>query len=336
MKPRLGLYMGAPSGPDPIAAAVTGAELLRELGAEVTNQELAWGKVEPTAGVRDWAQLEEREAIAAVTPVPDGVYLLWLVHMNERGVLPADLQDVPFDSPEMRARFESFVADAAVRAGWADGEPVVLIGNEVDIWAGAHPDEVDAFCDLAAAGAEAIRRAAPRAKVVNSVTYETIQKPDGARLISRLNEATDLVAFTYYGDAGLGHSTTDGARPVETMADVVANMEAVAGGKPLLLLEVGAATRGPAGTEETQAERVHQLFDVLEASDRDRIEAAMWLGPYDWPEDFMRGWLADQFPTMAEHEGFFLYLTSLGLCRSDGTPKPGLAAWRERAAAWRS
>ncbi len=306
-------------------------QVVRDLGVEITVTHLNWGTVESDAGAFDWSALEWWQQLREeLGSLPQQVFTLYPVHMNERGPLPADLRTVPFDSAQMLERFEGFVAQAAERAGWKDSSPIVVIGNEVNIFADSHPDELDAVLGFLAAGADAIRRHAPGARVVNTCTYDTISKrPD---LVRALNASTDLAAFTWYE---LGPAPDFKLPGLSDMAEVVDRMEEAAGDKPVLIKEIGLpAAEILDSSEQIQARRVTEMFEVLSGRSRDRVVGAIWLCVDDWPVEPLREYVRHQFPFFDGNEEFLAFLTSNGIRTHDRRPKAGWQAWREQLAGY--
>jgi hypothetical protein len=309
---------------DEIAAVQT------DLNNQITFAPLAWGGVERTPGEYDWEPMEWWAKVAEVVPaLPDRIWTIYPVHMNERGSLPPDLQDAAFDSREMIDRFDAFVKEAAPRGQWNDGRTIVMVGNEIDSWAKTYPDEVDAYVTFSNEAAEAIRRHAPTARVVNSLTADVLDDPATRGLAERMNEATDLIALQWY-DLRPDFCV----RKLTDLAGLVEQMLAVAGDKPLLISEIGLPTgAGCESSDDLQAERVRELFDVLSRYDRSEIEGAVWLGLDDWPVQPLEEYVAQQFPMFVGNVPFLSFLTSLGLRDVDKRPKAAYEAWKEAAAA---
>jgi hypothetical protein len=299
-----------------------------ELQNQITFAPLWWGEVEKAPGEYDWEAMDWWAGVDGVLPsLPQRIWTIYPVHMNERGVLPPDLQDAPFDRPDMLDRFESFVAEAARRGGWNDGDTVVMLGNELDMWAARYPEEVPAFVRFVNEGADAIRRHAPEARVVNSLTLGVLDEPGGADLVKAVNENADLLALQWYD---LRPDFT--IRRLSDLGREVDRMLAIAAGRPLLISEIGLPTHGTClSSERLQAERVAELFAVLDGYGRHEIEGAVWLGLDDWPVEVLEPYVAQQFPELVGNAEFLCFLTSLGLRDRDGNPKEGYRAWKDCA-----
>lgn len=307
--------------------------IIEELAVEMTMAPLWWGHTEKADGVYDWSHVECLEALAAkMGRLPALIWSLYPISMNKRGPLPEDVRDLPFDSLRMLDRFEGYVQAVARRAPWSTPDSVVLVGNEIDTWAHDHADEVDAFATFSDHAAEAIRTAAPGVRVVNTFTHRAIETAAGRDMVRALSRSMDLIGFQWYDNKPDG--SVDGSR---TLAEELERWEEVAGGKPLIIPEIGLATGAAcASSEELQVEHIDQLFDVLASRDRDQLVGAVWLGLHDWDRALLTEWVAGQFPVLAGNDTFLSYLTTLGLRRQDDTPKLGYGAWAQRAQAHRT
>lgn len=308
-------------------------DVVRDLSVEVTFAPLNWGSVERDAGVFDWGPLEWWDLVAErVDEMPSLIWTLYPVHMNERGPLPADLRKEAFDAPQMIERFDAFVAEAARRAGWG-AHSIVMVGNEIDMWADAYPHEVESWLTFSDAAATSIRTNAPGARVVNSLTNDAVVhgRGGGQDFIDAINRSADLVAFQWYD-----HDPDLRIRELSNLDEVVDRWVKAASGKPVLISEIGLATgAGMGSSEQLQVQRIEELFDLLAARPASEIAGAIWLGLDDWDPERLRQWIRHQFPTMDGYEPFHSFLTTLGLRTYDGTPKPGYDTWARRAAAHR-
>lgn len=311
-------------------SAPTAARQVRELSVEITCGDLEWGAFETKKGETHWPQVpywEELSKDLGVLPVVN--LLAFPIHMNERGPLPEDLKDTPLGSAEMIARWEAFVADAYSRLGRFFDAPIITIGNEVDIFVDSHPDERDGAIAFLDAAAQAVTRRWPGARPVNTCTYDVLAKPGGRELLEALNRHTALVSFTWY-DLGPGIQVGTGS----SLAEVVAEIGAAGGDKPLYLQEISLPTGAACGgSEERQAARVHELFDLLGETPRSQLEGAVWLTIDDWPRAAMEAYIGTQFSMLDGNAAFLDYLSTLGLRAEGGRPKPSYRAWVERAAA---
>lgn len=317
---------------DPIAAA----KQIRDLSLQTTTLHLSWGSIETEPGKFDFGKLEHSQGIRRELgdDMPLPVWFVFPVHMNHRGEIPQDLYEVALDSDEMIDRWERFVAETAPRAKWDEDGALVVIGNEIDIFCDNHPQEREAVTTFLDKAAQIVAKHAPNAKPINTCTYDGFDKPNGEQLIRELNRNTGVASYTWY-DLSPAMTVNNPPTPIGESLD---RMVALSDGKPVLLQEISMPT-GPGclGDEALQEKRVHELFDALEARNRDQVIAAIWLTIIDWPRSLMTEYVGQQFGAeLVENAAFFDFITTLGMVREDGTPKPAAHAWIERAAKYKA
>jgi hypothetical protein len=306
------------------------AQDIRRLGVELLTVHFHWGDAEQSPGEFDWHKGAWIEPLRAELDgdLPPLVWLLFPIHMNARGPMPADVAADPLDSPRLIERFDAFVAAAAQEFGWSERD-LIVVGNEVDFFVDGNPTERESVVRFLNAAADSVHRHAPGARAAHAMTYDGLSKEGGRALFDALNVNTDFVSFTWYG-------LTDGVQvdPAGDLETVLARMADAAAGKPLLLQEISLpSSAGTGGSEELQARRVHNLFDAVEKRTGDELLGAIWLDVDDWGREFMRGYIGGQFPEFEGNDAFLDFLTSLGLRAEGGREKPAFAAWLERHAA---
>jgi beta-xylosidase len=103
--------------------------------------------------------------------------------------------------------------------------------------------------------------------------------------------------------------------PIHEWPARIAEIEAVSGGRPVWVSEVGV---GSFGAEEVQVFGVQKTAELL----LDRVERAYWYSLFDLP----REWGATTRHREAEGSSYYRHFY-MGLIRADGTPKPGLEAF---------
>jgi hypothetical protein len=305
-----------------------------ELGIEITTVSTNWGDIEKDNGVWDWSRLEKWDEFREQSPRPlVPLFLIFPVHMNERGALPADLKDEPFTSTKLLDRWDAFIAEAAKRGEWDDARAIVTVGNEIDWFIGVHPEEAEGAIEFLDQAAQSVTRHAPNARPMNTLQYGVLNQPWGQDVIDALNRSTSLVSFTWY-DINERIEVPDPPNPVDA---ALSAMEQAAGGKPVLVQEFSMATGAlNQGSEQRQAARVHEMFDALERRTRQQVEGLVWLTIEDWPRDEMRRYVDFQFDgAMANSDVFFEFLVTLGIAHDDGSPKPAYEAWMERIRRYR-
>lgn len=286
----------------------------KSIGASGMQLTFPWVALEPDAGQMDLDFLDfalgfyrDRDVFLVLSiPTIDTVSKL----------IPADLEQLPMNDPQVIARFETLLQSILALAG--PELRYLVIGNEVNIFLGGQPqqqwDEFDAFID---AGAAVVNAQAPEIDVGISVTFGGIPDPRIDQLIADM----DVAFLTYYF---IGNDF--GGTPADNVRTDIDAMIAVAGDKPLILKEFGYPTgEATGGTVEGQAEFIREAFTawdehatsfpVLTMSrmfDGVRTDCEQTATAYGFAGD----------------EAFIQFLCTLGIRDAQGNPKP---AWDELA-----
>ncbi|MDX1992102.1 MAG: hypothetical protein SF029_06920 [bacterium] len=197
------------------------------------------------------------------------------------------------------------------------------VGNEVDAWLSAHPDEIEPFLEFVSFARERVQQLAPDLAVGVTMTYGgAMTYPD---LLADLIAVSDVIAFTYY-PLNADFTVQDPSVVEEDMAALVEMISPM----PVVLQEVGYPSgylRSPnnGSSGEMQAEFVSNFFDALEAHPEIRFASFLHLG--EWSDA-----TCDEFAGYYQLElsAFREYLCSLGLREYNGDAKPGYAVFVER------
>jgi hypothetical protein len=318
----LGIIYNPPSEPPPTAwdylISVGMADNAGINGAVVAYR---WSQIEPTAGELD------------VTQAADDLNMTsrWLGYTTLLGIqllnttdkeTPADLLDVSFDDPRMLERFEALFE--ALLPHLNENVRYLSIGNEVDGYLAAHPEEWEAYRAFYEAAAAYVHQAAPSLQVGITFTFGgALTYPDE---FAWLNEASDVIILTYYPSSE-GFTFDNPAAPLDDFPRMVE----IAGGRPVVLQEVGFASSELLGSSEAdQAAFVSSVFSAWEQAGN----AVPFL------DFFLLHDLPDQMCSELEayyglqHERFHAFLCTLGLRRADGTPKQAWDTFAEQASQW--
>ncbi len=234
---------------------------------------------------------------------------------------PSDLAEILFDSDQMKSRFHALVdsvaplMDSHVR--------YVAVGSEVDLYLSKHPEQWEPYERFYQDAVDYIHQKMPDVKVGVCATYPGAVGPD-AQKISSLNKHSDVWVTTYY-------PVDDNFRPAGPTAAISAlpSMVEAAAGLPVVIQEIGYPSSVLiAGSEQDQAEFISNTFDAW-AMEGDKIPfLSFWL-MYDTPQAELEEETVQRKP--AEPARFKAFRGSLGLRRSDGTPKPAWSALIEKA-----
>jgi hypothetical protein len=257
------------------------------------------------------------------------------VHMDQKH-LPKDLEGKRFNDPEVLARWAQHLEDFLARYG--DEVDFLNLGNEVDLYFGSHQDEWEDYITFFERGAATVRRLRP------AITIGVVLKPEKWSLTKcwrALEPFCDFLAVTYYPPNSMFEtSPTAEAFSPDHPKHFTKEFERAfrfAGEKPVMIIEVGAASDPVIGSSpELQAQFIRLLFEWLPGKE-DRLLGMLWLTAQDWPRERIKKDLTgDLSASLLEMDPFMRFLCSLGLKYEDGTPKPGYAAFREEMIRYRA
>ena len=284
-----------------------------DAGARGAFADWRWSNLEGAEGVFDLS--EPQEDIDFLGRSQDLTLLvgLQLLNTTEREV-PADLADVPFDSPEMQVRFHRLID---VLAPHLDRHVHYLsVGNEVDVYLGQHPEEWEAYRSFLDDASAYVHSVAPWIQVGTTITFGGATGENAAQ-VEALTASRDVLIFTYYPlEADFR------PRPPDAPFTDFPRMIEMAGGRPVILQEVGyPSSEDLESSERAQAEFVEQAFLAWQAEAEDIPFLNYFLLHDLTPE--MCGQLQDYYGL--RNAAFEAFLCSLGLRHADGTPKE---AWQ--------
>ena len=234
---------------------------------------------------------------------------------------PADERELApglsFDDPQVIARLNELL-DQLVPVLIAHDGFYLSIGNEVDIWLAAHPDQIGPYTTLLTAARDHVHTLAPQLAVGTTLTSEVIEHPE---ISGPLIAASDAVSYTYY------HMANSQVLDPATFPAAIDALVTLAGDKQILFQEVGYPSGWKTDTQigssvELQKQFVEILFPTMASHTQIRFWSFLHIG--DWGPD-----------TLAKFEAYYgirdpkfiEYLGTLGLHWNDGTPKPGFEAF---------
>ncbi|NOY99846.1 MAG: hypothetical protein GXP40_11725 [Chloroflexi bacterium] len=302
--------------------------LARKSGVQVSHYYLQWGDIEKSPRVYDWtvtdyvfeAQSLEGFQVSVVVNV---------IHTTVRGRIPSDLAGLPFDDPRFVERLDAFLAAFAGR--YAGRIHYLSIGNEVNNYFAAHPDEVQAYAAAFDQARQTVRAVDPGLPVGIVFAYHDAETSGTLDIVRTLNRG-DFIAFTLYLYNEGFHFTRDPA----LIGEYMDRMLDLAGGTPVAIVETGWSTAPELdGSEQGQAEYVRQVFAAL-AERRERIRFVSWFVLHDSRRETCEDNALTFFepgtePDPAAMDAFVTFICYFGLRRADGTPKPGWDVWVQQA-----
>lgn len=307
----------ADAPPDSFASAFLTA---RATGVTLLSYSVQWSRFETAPGHYDLAELSQLLAMARTYDM--GLYVSFHVIETNQRCVPPDLLLRSFQDPFLLARLDQALDTLA--AVLRDG-PVVAcaIGNEVDVYLGLYPGELEDFRVLYAHAITKLHRRLPGVPVGVVVT-----SPVGnahARIGDDLNLYSDLAVYTYYPfvpGSDFVH------RPPAALESDMAAMRMRVPGKPWALQEIGYSSAALNGSSDSlQADFVSRFRSFAAAARRSDLRFASWFLYTDLDSaavENLLGYYGLSTP------GFRAYLGNLGLRAADGTPKRSWNAWRGR------
>jgi hypothetical protein len=279
-----------------------------------------WSEIETSPGKFDFKKLEDSLGVAKFVGA-DVALTIQSLDTTQRGV-PADLASASFDSPELQTRWQTFLAQVSTKLGkrvrW------ISLGNEVDAYLSAHPDEVGPYIQFLQKGRQTLKQSYPNAQIGVTCTYDGYSKhPD---LIEKLEAWTEVVFMTYYP-----LTQQFGPRPVSEVSADFTKLTRLATGRKLILSEIGLPASEVVGSsEQIQADFVSEVFKQL-ARHSKQVAFANYFLQYDFPPQLM-----DFFENYygIKDARFRAFLGTLGLKKTDGTPRKAWGKFKEETTAW--
>jgi hypothetical protein len=322
-----------PTSPQDYAQRAQQAFLMAyQAGARGQMSTWTWKDLEPgpgasvtdtTEAARKWADLDG--ALGLSRDFGMRQYLgIQLINTTQLA-LPADLEREPLDSDRMVQRFNALL-DTLL--GTRKGRIHYLsIGNEVDAWMRAHPDDWARYERFLNRVIAHVRALDPAILVGTTITADGLL---GASPIeaSRLARLGDVWMLTYY-PLSLSASGV-GVRDPSVVAADLQRLRQMAGTQAIVFQEVGYPAAVSIGSSEAlQARFVSAMLDAWHA-DRDRIPFLNFFLLHDFTpqmcDDFRVYYGAAGVP------GFTDFLCTLGLRKATGEARQAWTALTVRTA----
>ena len=283
--------------------------------AGVTGNLIAkrWSELEPAAGDYKFDDLDGD--LSYRTQTYNLLEFLSIQVLNTTAKeTPPDLIPMAFDAPEMIQRFQNFWD--ALLPHLNDRVQYVAIGNEVDAYLSAHPDEWKPYKQFYEAALAHIHQTAPWIKVGVTTTFSGTLSAD--EQVADLNALSDVFMMTYYP-----LKNDFSVRPADSPLTDFPQMVKWAGDKPLILQEVGYPAAESLGSSEAiQADFVRNVFKAWDA-DAAHIPFLSYFALGDFSDDICKQFLT--YYGLPDQQYFYDYLCTLGLLKVDGTPRQ---AWQ--------
>lgn len=249
------------------------------------------------------------------------VYIIKPIDTNVKSV-PQQFVQKAFDDPEFIKRWEAMMEKLIPII--PKNVTAIAIGNEVDLYLNEHPTEVPAYLSLVRSTRSMLRGAGIKAPVGVVTTFEGLSKRSA--LVKQIHTNFDAVFMTYYPLSPMFE-----VLPISQVPGHFDQMVAAAAGKPLYLTEVGIpASEVCKSNEDIQAEFVTTFFGQVR-----KHSSKIAFASYFMQSDFTAQMLDvfEQYYALKD-DRFRAYLGSLGLRKSDGTPRKAHAEFRKQMRMW--
>jgi len=248
----VGIVATEPDGAD------FGSDVIQRIiaaGSTSTSLSVYWDDVEQSAGI--YAPEINYMAIAEIFYPPFDIAITHSFSVidttNKR--LPADLSGRAFDDPEVISRFNAMLDWAATQMPSVNLH-VISIGNEVDVYLNAHPEEWPAWQTFFTATAAHARTLWPNAVIGCKATNAGLSEEPSRSELQMLNQESDAVFVTWYGI-----DESFNALLPNSIASAFTSLVGLAEGKPLRILELGYPSATElGGSEQKQADFIVETF----------------------------------------------------------------------------
>ncbi len=304
--PLIGVSTNLPEGAKP---DLLGYEILdtRKCGVNFIYLSFKWSDVEAVAAKPNLDNY--RRFLEALSPYGFKFLITIQTIDTNNKTLPADLMNVPFDSPEMISRFDTLLNDLVKIV--PDNVKWVSLGNEVDVYLRQHPYEISPFMRFMRQATNTMHRLNSKLQVGVTCTYSGASADPS--LFDQINRYSDFVSLTYYP---LNPDFT--VRPISDIPNDFRNMTKLAGKKRIILQEAGyPASPLLHSSDEKQAEFVNSIFTCAKRYTSEFIGVNFFL-LYDFGDTLTNSLL--KYYRIPDPR-FRAYLATLGLHKADGAPR---------------
>lgn len=226
--------------------------------------------------------------------------------------LPKDLENRPFDDPELIRRFKVFLDYVFIKTPDLRLKSLA-IGNEIDGWLDNDASRWKSYEGFYREIAKYIRSKHPHIPVGVKIMYKGMRGAVQGKAQS-INRHSDVILVTHY-------PLDDNFKVEEpgSIAKVFDEMVRLYPGREIHFAELGyPSSRECGSSEDRQAQFVSKVFDAWEEN-REQVKLITFVWLSDIPESTLAGY--KQYYGISGR-CFSAFLGTLGLRRSDGSAKP--------------
>lgn len=255
----------------------------------------------------------------------DVVQLMLVAVDTTLRTMPAAVRDLPLDSQETQDAFIALVISLFGDAAFASNVDYICLGNEVDAYFAAHPDELDSYGRFLTMAVATLRSAGVTVPIGITVTEGSLVPTLSPAARMALDHAgLDFIGVTYY-PMEAGFQFRD---PITADEDVDAVMTAT-GNAQVLWQEIGyASASANNGSDARQAEFIGRAIERI-TQHRERVIGINVNWSCDLPMAECERLATDLYltpPGTPGRDAFVGFLCSLGL-RRPTTPITDRPAW---------
>ncbi len=316
--PRLALTMNVKEGGGP-EEFMEEVRFQARLGLTGSVASFKWSEVEPPNAEKDLKKITDYVGLITLLGAESAVTIQTIDTNNK--TIPSDLTH-GWDDPRVLARWDSFLSTVTPLLG--PRVKHLSLGNEVDGWLNAHPEEVKAYKVFLEKGRDAVKRIRPDLKVgVTVMAQSYFTNPAWTR---DLTSGLDTHFVTYYA-IGEDFRVKD---PVSIARDLSV-LSSFDSARPMVVQEIGMpSSELLGGSEEKQAAFVRQFFKAFSGKGA-RTPLAAWFMSTDFAPGMVKaleGYYKLELPAFAA------YLGTLGLKNHKGEPRQSYRAFIEESKKW--
>jgi hypothetical protein len=289
-------------------------------GSNFMTIETSWALLEPSPGSYDMSSISAQLALAAKYSQKT-VLLIKTIDTTSRTV-PSDLASLTWNDPHMISRWQGVLK--AVLAVLNSQVKWLELGNEVDTYLTVYPAELSAYSAFIQAGQTIISGANPALSTGVVYSFDSWRLSNSVYLA--LNPQMQNVAFTYY-DANATVPTAVQRAPGDVAFDF-ADMVTAAGGKPLVLTEVGYASSTAISSSPALQQTFYSNALTAFAGASGKLTGASFSFMSDFPAATDASLAAAYGPSGSS---WVSWIGTLGLFDSSGNAKPAWSTFQAQA-----
>lgn len=299
--------------------------LLKEGGVQVFHDGwLEWGEIEKSEGVYDFSSFEPTFQLIN-HPQFDfevAIDIGGLIALSsDQPSLPTYIQFKGFHDPYLKTRYLAYL-DAFLER-YSNKLNYLLLHTEgaATYFTDHHPEQLNDYCTLINEAMKHVKQKAANIKVGNNGGGEAGES-EKTEIVKCFTREADFVGTGAYPDNNSIYKTP------EDVEIVIDNLVRIYSPKKLVL-EIGyPSSHKLDSSEQKQEQFVRSLFKTLRKH-KDKIEYLGYVELADQNKEVYGNAIRSQFPPDVDQqflENLIEFVTSLGLFRENGQPKP---AWKE-------